>query len=61
MSEKQVSLHDLEGLRVVSIEGGDNGWDDPDIVLEGGVTVTIKHNCCGCCDGGYTIEAVRNE
>jgi hypothetical protein len=57
---KQVLLHELEGLCIVSIDG-DDGYEEPCIELSDGVTVIIRHSCCGCCDGGYQIEATRDE
>jgi hypothetical protein len=60
MSESErVDLEGLTGLSLESIDGGNGGSEDPSITLEGGVTVTFIHGCCGCCDWGYTIEVER--
>jgi uncharacterized protein (DUF779 family) len=60
MSEKQVPLHELEGLCISSIEESES-WDEAIIELSDGTTITVVHQCCGCCDGPYTICATRVE
>lgn len=60
MSEKQipVSLDEVVGLPVTQIEYA--RYDDYEVtIVLGDVTITIKHDCCGCCDAGYTIDAKR--
>jgi hypothetical protein len=56
----KIPLAELEGLVIESVEDCDYNYGEATIVLQGGITITVIHGCCGCCDGPYEITAWRD-